>query len=110
MIKILKKIFLTTSIIIMLVGCQTLKDGFEGNRKSKNAEEFLINKKNPLVLPPDFSKLPVPKNEKDETNSIDDFDLEKILNKSSSDVKKTSKIDNSQKSIEKSIIEKINKN
>ena len=94
----------------MLVGCQTLKDGFEGNRKSKNAEEFLINKKNPLVLPPDFSKLPVPKNEKDETNSIDDFDLEKILNKSSSDVKKTSKIDNSQKSIEKSIIEKINKN
>ena len=82
----------------------------ELKKGSKNAEEFLINKKNPLVLPPDFSKLPVPKNEKDETNSIDDFDLEKILNKSSSDVKKTSKIDNSQKSIEKSIIEKINKN
>ena len=110
MIKILKKSVLISLVLIALVGCQSLKEGFEGNRKSKNAEEFLINKKNPLILPPDFSKLPVPKNEKDKTDSLDDFDLEKILNKSSSDIKKTSKIDNSQKSIEKTIIEKINKN
>ena len=52
-------IVLTTSCI--LFGCQSLKDGLEGNKKSKSAEEFLIEKKNPLVLPPDFSKLPLPK-------------------------------------------------
>ena len=76
MIKILKKSVFISLVLIALVGCQSLKEGFEGNRKSKNAEEFLINKKNPLVLPPDFSKLPVPKNEKDKTDSLDDFDLE----------------------------------
>ena len=42
------------------MGCQSLKDGLEGNKKSKTAEEFLIEKKNPLVLPPDFEELPEP--------------------------------------------------
>ena len=44
-------------------GCQSLRDGLEGNKKSKSAEEFLIEKKNPLVLPPDYSKLPEPSEE-----------------------------------------------
>ena len=107
---IYKFIFVIIFAFNFLNGCQSLKDGLEGNKKSKNAEEFLINKKNPLVLPPDFTKLPVPQNEKDEISSVDDFDLEKILKKSSNDIKKKSEATNSQKSLEKSIIEKINKN
>ena len=95
---------------ILLVSCAGNVGKILRNEKIKSTDEFLVKKKDPLILPPDFSKLPVPKNEKDKTDSLDDFDLEKILNKSSSDIKKTSKIDNSQKSLEKSIIEKINKN
>ena len=57
----MKKIFKITIylslILIGLTGCQKLKDGLEGNKKSKSAEEFLINKKSPLVMPPDYSKL-----------------------------------------------------
>ena len=33
---------------IFLTGCQSIKDGLEGNKKTKSAEEFLIKKKIPL--------------------------------------------------------------
>ena len=104
--------FYLKSIIVIIIfgtlsGCQSLKDGLEGNKKSKSAEEFLIEKKNPLVLPPDFSKLPLPEEvaqdevEKEMTGS---FDLEKIIKK-----KPGKKIENtkSNTSLSKSVLEKI---
>ena len=33
-------------------------------KKKATTDEFLIEKKNPLVLPPDYSELPVPRKEK----------------------------------------------
>ena len=66
-------------ILITLSGCQKLKDGLEGNKKSKSSEEFLIKKKNPLVLPPDYSKLPLPKNASSQKKNEEVFDLKKIL-------------------------------
>ena len=101
------KKFIVVFIIFFLTGCNSLKEGLEGNRKSKNAEEFLIQKKNPLVLPPDYSKLPTPKNVS-EVESIDDFDLEDILKKDSSEIIKEN-ISKSN-SIEKSVLNKIKDN
>lgn len=45
-------------------------------QKKNNSDEFLIEKKNPLVLPPDYGKLPEPNNgelkdKKKETNEIE---------------------------------------
>ena len=109
--KDMNKIYFRSIIILivssLLFGCQSLKDGLEGNKKSKSAEEFLIEKKNPLVLPPDFSKLPLPEEvaidevEKEMTGS---FDLEKIIKK-----KPVKKIENtkSNTSLSKSVLEKI---
>ena len=64
-------------LLNFLTACQSVREGFEGKKKSQSAEEFLIEKKNPLVLPPDFSKL-IPKSE---TTSIseNEFDLESII-------------------------------
>ena len=105
--KIIKiKIYLFV-VFLGLTGCQTLKDGLEGNKKSKSAEEFLINKKNPLVMPPDYSKLPLPKNSSEQNDSYQDFDLKKVLEKNSNSQKKQIQ---SNSSFEKSIIEKIKKN
>ena len=56
-----KLIYFVLVFFIFLTGCQSIKDGLEGNKKTKSAEEFLIQKKNPLVLPPDYSKLPCQK-------------------------------------------------
>ena len=49
-------------------------------KKKQNIDEFLIEKKNPLILPPEFSKLPEPrKNKKDEVFQDDNIDLTKVL-------------------------------
>ena len=104
-----KMIYFVLVFFIFLTGCQSIKDGLEGNKKTKSAEEFLIQKKNPLVLPPDYSKLPLPKNiSKEELKAQNEFDLEKIIKKDSKNIKSNSVEKNS--SLEKSIIEKIKDN
>ena len=65
---------------IFLTSCQSIKDGLSG-RKSENSDEFLVKKKNPLVMPPKFMELPKPKEETldkeisaiDETNNIENI-------------------------------------
>ena len=107
----MKKIFKITIylslILIGLSGCQKLKDGLEGNKKSKSAEEFLINKKSPLVMPPDYSKLPLPENNSSQNEKTQDFDLKKVLEKNSNNQKSKTQTN---KSFQKSIIEKIKTN
>tara|TARA_B100000575_G_C23039150_1_gene598090 strand:- start:659 stop:982 length:324 start_codon:yes stop_codon:yes gene_type:complete len=104
-----KFVYIILVFFIYLTGCQSIKDGLEGNKKTKSAEEFLIQKKNPLVLPPDYSKLPLPKNNSEqELKAQNEFDLEKIIKKDSKAVKNNSLETNS--SLEKSIIDKIKDN
>ena len=70
-------------LVIALTGlsCQSIKDGLSGN-KSENSDEFLVQKKSPLVLPPKFLELPQPK-DKDDDESIllseHETDIEKML-------------------------------
>tara|TARA_B100001173_G_C15599053_1_gene383858 strand:- start:1 stop:324 length:324 start_codon:yes stop_codon:yes gene_type:complete len=104
----IKKIILILILFNFFLGCQSLRDGLEGNKKSKSAEEFLIEKKNPLVLPPDYSKLPVPKDQSLEVDENSEFDLQKVITKSS-DTEKSSD-DEVSKNLKKSILEKIKKN
>ena len=100
------------SLIILLVfffgGCQSLKDGLEGNKKSKSAEEFLIKKKSPLILPPEFTKLPTPGNVPSENLQETDFDIDKILGNKTED--QNNNKNTSKSSIENSILKKIKKN
>ena len=54
----IKKLFLLL-VVISLYSCQSVKDALSG-KKYESSDEFLVIKKNPLVLPPDFNKLPSP--------------------------------------------------
>ena len=101
--KIIKYFLSIILLSILLTGCKTIKEGLEGSKKSKSAEEFLIEKKTPLELPPDYEVLPVPQNKNGEKTVEKKFDINKIVGESSSKKKNLSK-DNS---LEKSIIEKI---
>ena len=51
------------SLFIFLVSCadsfDSVKRGLTGAKKS-SADEFLVKKKDPLILPPDFENLPTP--------------------------------------------------
>ena len=57
--KIFKSVFFFILISCFLYSCNTLKKGFESKRKN-STDEFLIEKKEPLIMPPDFEKLPIP--------------------------------------------------
>jgi len=92
----MKKINLTLLLslifVFFLTSCQSVKDGLSG-KKSENSDEFLVQKKNPLVTPPDYLKLPKPKDQElaDESLLIDEeTDVQKILeiNKDSNDTPK----------------------
>ena len=62
--RIIRTFFLLTLLIFFLSNCSTIKKGFESQRKN-STEEFLVEKKKPLVMPPNYDSLPVPnQNEK----------------------------------------------
>ena len=76
------RVFLFFLLIIFLNGCQAAKDGLTQKKRS-NADEFLVEKKNPLVLPPNFGDLPTPDEDKnkDQNNQSSDRDIESLLSK-----------------------------
>ena len=74
-----KLIFFNLLILILLSGCQNVRETLS-MKKKQNVDEFLIEKKNPLILPPEFSKLPEPrKNNEVEVSQDDNIDLTKVL-------------------------------
>tara|TARA_B110000438_G_scaffold293864_1_gene334391 strand:+ start:1132 stop:1452 length:321 start_codon:yes stop_codon:yes gene_type:complete len=101
-----KYLFYLFTVLISLSACQNVQDGLSGKKK-QNSDEFLVQKKNPLVLPPDYDKLPEPKTLK---KNSEDEDIEIILGKGLSSINNSSKTKTSNGPLEKSIIEKIKKN
>ena len=101
-------IYLILFMMFVTVSCQTLKTAVSGTRQ-ENSDEFLVQKKNPLVLPPDFTDLPVPfeKSSKVTEVQIED-DVEKLLGVENN-IKNTSDTSDSS-SIESFILKKINVN
>ena len=61
-------------ILVSLSSCQNVKDALTG-KKYENSDEFLVIKKNPLVLPPNFNDLPSPKDVVD-NNQIENIENE----------------------------------
>ena len=96
-------------IFFFLNSCGTIVEGLGGSKK-KGSDQFLVQKKSPLVLPPSFGELPEPGKEPKEniiSDKKDTSDIEDIINQSSS-VSISEKSDDTKNSIEESIIKKIN--
>ena len=90
----MNKIFFLIILLFALTSCEGVKNALSG-KKFENSDEFLVIKKNPLVLPPNFNDLPTPKDVADVTqienieNEIEDLlssikDDEEVLESSSS--------------------------
>jgi len=101
----LKKIFLFFVVIFILSSCQSIRENLSMQKKD-SVDEFLIKKKNPLVVPPEFSKLPVPKDQtkKTDENNEEELDLSKIITGSETISEKKSS-----NNLEKSISDILNK-
>ena len=96
--------------LFLLSGCQDAKKGFSG-KKIDQGEEFLVIKKNPLVVPPDFEKMPIPKNEIKVSNTIEvennqNSDFKKLLKTQDQNIDVSDSRENTG-DLEKKIIDKI---
>ena len=103
----IKAMLFLTIVFFTFQSCQTVKEGFTSQKK-KSTDEFLVEKKSPLVMPPDFNELPLPKISEN---------IEEEENESGSNIEKLISNNNSpessgvqDKNFENSIIEKIKQN
>ena len=70
------KIIIYLKFFIFLINCSGGWGDFKktmSGQKTTNTDEFLIKKKDPLVLPPEYGELPLPKSnkKKSKNNSIE---------------------------------------
>ena len=104
---IIKKNFIFIFIFIFLSNCQGLKNFKKAmtGQKVNTTDEFLIKKKDPLILPPQYDKLPLPKSsalQEKKENTIKSI----LKTGKNSEIKKSS----STSSLEKKILEELRKN
>ena len=99
------KIFILFNVTFLIVSCGTIKEGFI-NQKKNNSDEFLVQKKAPLVMPPNYSNLPTPKI--DQVTS-DENKIKSLITKSDSEFINLKEQIVIKKSLEKSLLEKIKK-
>ena len=99
------KFYIAISIAIILSSCGTIKDGFS-NQKKNNNDEFLVQKKSPLVMPPDYNELPIPNEEKIEKETKV---IKSLISKSKQE-EINEDLNKKNSSFEGSILKKIKKN
>ena len=107
----MNKIFKITNLLLLLLfiySCGSVGEALQGKKRSDQGDEFLIDKKNPLAMPPDFDKLPKPgeasvKSTKDIES--DQSNIEDLLKKS--DIEEDNSSSEQSTSIESSILKKI---
>ena len=97
------KIIVIISFLLFLSGCGVVKEGFK-SPKQKTSDEFLVEKKSPLVMPTDFDKLTVPKSNS-QKNKKGDNSIEELISKSDNKIVEDKK--NTKQNLEKTILDKI---
>ena len=88
---------------LFLSGCAAVQEGFSSNKKKDGSDAFLVEKKAPLVMPPDYEELPIPKQDN------------QVIDENSGNIKKLISNDNTNNiissennvSLEKNVLEKI---
>ena len=101
----LKK-FILLNFVLLLASCGTMKSAFV-NEKKNNTDEFLVEKKSPLVMPPDFNKLPIPK-EMEIQNDTNENEFKSLISQDNQEIKSNEKDIN--KNFEELLLDKIKKN
>ena len=106
----MKKINILLILLISILifnSCATVKEGFRSQKKN-STDEFLVEKKSPLVMPPEFNELPTPDNNNQNSENNEETNIKKLItnNENSS----TENSSNQNTNFENSILEKIKNN
>ena len=101
------RILILLNLLIFISSCGTVKKAFT-NQKKTGSDEFLVEKKSPLSMPPDYNDLPVPKskNNKEENSS----NIENLITGNEDGNIKENNSELSGQNIEETLLKKIKKN
>ena len=103
--KIKLNLILLIALVPLLTFCGGVRDALEGKKRSEQSDEFLVKKKNPLQMPPDMNKLPMPGDDleiKSQTNNDEVKNLLKIkeINNTEDTSSKSDLLNNMKKKIQ----------
>ena len=103
------KFFVCLNIVLLILSsCGTIKEGFK-NPKKDSSDEFLVEKQSPLIMPPDYNELPLPKGESNQTLSKENSIKNLVTNEQK--ITDSSKANSSQSTgLKVSLLEKIKNN
>ena len=101
------KLFIILNIIIItLNSCGAVKESFSSQKKNNN-DEFLVEKKSPLLMPPNYDELPVPLSENISKTNEEENELKKLLTKTDSQSSNTNEMKNSAGTLIENLLKKI---
>ncbi len=105
----ISKLLILSIFIITFNSCGSIREGFT-NSKKKSTDEFLVKKKSPLVMPPEYSELPIPGNDNREQKSDENSQIKSLITGSENETSKSQNSSNQDTNFENSILEKIKNN
>ena len=77
--KIKLNLILLIALVPLLTFCGGVRDALEGKKRSEQSDEFLVKKKNPLQMPPDMNKLPMPGDDLEIESQTKDTEIKDLL-------------------------------
>ena len=105
-----KNIFILLITFSLLSSCGTIKEGFSMQKKD-NTDEFLVEKKNPLKLPPNFDELPIPETDENLNNEEKKKEIKALITQNENNSENSSDDQNlKNKNLEELLLEKIKNN
>ena len=108
----MKKINILLILLISILifnSCTTVKEGFR-NKKKSSIDEFLVEKKSPLIMPPEFNELPTPDNNNQKSENNEETDIKKLITNNENSSIENENSSNQNTNFENSILEKIKNN
>jgi len=105
----ISKLLILSIFIITLNSCGSISEGFT-NSKKKSTDEFLVKKKSPLVMPPEYGELPIPGNDNREQKNDENSQIKSLITGSENETSKSQNSSNQDTNFKKSILEKIKNN
>ena len=102
----MKKLNFLLILFLLLISCGSLSEVKKviKNEKVITTDEFLVKKRNPLVIPPNFEEVPIPGSEPKKIINEEEK-IKRILNAPKDENNSTSK----SSSVENSILKRIRK-
>ena len=78
--KVKLQIILFVLLLPLITNCGgAVRDALEGKKRSDQSDEFLIKKKNPLQMPPDMNKLPMPGDDLEVSSQSNNEEVKDLL-------------------------------